>query len=62
MPPRNMNAAIMYSMAGELKLAMLALWVENPPVEIVVIAWLILSNTPIPPSHRHRAHAMVKEI
>ncbi len=46
--PAIMKTMAMASIHAELKYPMDASWVENPPVEMVAMAWLTASNQLMP--------------
>ena len=56
----NMKSDIQSSMAGLLKCAALALYVEKPPVPIVDIAWLTASSAFMPQAKKARNAAPVR--
>ena len=60
MPLTSMKAIATHSMAGDWKWPMLASCVENPPVAMVVKAWLTASKPFMPAKKKHAAQAMVR--
>ena len=48
MPAKNIKKIMIYSIRGELNSAILPSLVENPPVDVVVNAWLIASKKDMP--------------
>ena len=46
---RNMNRVAIHCKRGDWNHAMLAVWVEKPPVPMVDRPWHNASNSPMPP-------------